>query len=129
MFTSDCRWQRRLAIRYNVGFLEQNINKRRVWRNFIQRSLVVPIFIHSRLLLFEGNALLKCVYSGLMPLSIVFQSYHDSVSLLQGAQCGWVVPIFKHIIRDFPVPFSYVNGCGFHTKGLFSSRVYINNVI
>ena len=24
MFTSDCRWQRRLAIRYNVGFLEQN---------------------------------------------------------------------------------------------------------
>ena len=24
MFTSDCRWQRRLAVRYNVGFLEQN---------------------------------------------------------------------------------------------------------
>ena len=24
MFTSDCQWQRRLAIRYNIGFLEQN---------------------------------------------------------------------------------------------------------
>ena len=24
IFTSDCRWQRRLAVRYNVGFLEQN---------------------------------------------------------------------------------------------------------
>ena len=24
MFTSDCRWQRRLAVRYYVGFLEQN---------------------------------------------------------------------------------------------------------
>ena len=24
MFTSDCRWQRRLAVRYNVEFLEQN---------------------------------------------------------------------------------------------------------
>ena len=24
MFTSECRWQRRLAVRYNVGFMEQN---------------------------------------------------------------------------------------------------------
>ena len=24
MFTSDCRWQRRLTVRYNVEFLEQN---------------------------------------------------------------------------------------------------------
>ena len=77
--------------------------KRKLWQNFIQRGLVVPIFIHSRALLFEENASLKCVYSGLTPLSTVFQSYHDGVWLLQGAQCGFVVPIFIHIIRDFPV--------------------------
>ena len=79
--------------------------QRRLWRNFIQRGLVVPIFIHSRSLLFEGNASLKCVYSGLTPLSTVFQSYHDGVWFLQGAQCGLVVPIFIHIIRDFSVIF------------------------
>ena len=33
---------------------------------------MVPIFIHSRSLLFEGNASLKCVYSGLTPLSNSF---------------------------------------------------------
>ena len=54
-------------------------------------------------LLFEENASLKCVYSGLTPLSTVFQSYHEGVWLLQGAQCGLVVPILIHIIRDFPV--------------------------
>ena len=103
--------------------------QRRLWRNFIQRGLVVPIFIHSRSLLFEGNALIKCVYSGLTPLSTVFQSYHDGVGLLQGAKCGLVVPIFIHIIRDFPVLFIclsfYVNVCGFqlNTIGLFSSCV------
>ena len=88
----------------------------RLWRNFIQCGLVVPIFIHSRSLLFEGNASLKCVYSGLMPLSTVFQSYHDCVWLLQGSQCGLVIPIFIHIIRIslcFYLPFFYVNGCGF----------------
>ena len=64
--------------------------QRRLWRNFIQRGLVVPIFIYmySRSLLFEGNASLKCVYCGLTPLSTVFQSYHDGVWFLQGAQCG-----------------------------------------
>ena len=41
--------------------------QRRLWRNFIQRGLVVPIFIHSRSLLFEENASLKYVYSGLTP--------------------------------------------------------------
>ena len=75
----------------------------RLWQNFIQRSLVDPIFVHSRSLLFEGNASLKCVYSGLTPLSTVFQSYHDGVWLLQEAQCALVVPIFIQIIRDFPV--------------------------
>ena len=78
--------------------------QRRLWRNFIHRNLVVPIFIHSRSLLFEGNASLKCVYSGLTPLSTVFQSDHGGIWLVQGAQCGLVVPIFIHIIRDFPVP-------------------------
>ena len=77
--------------------------QRRLWRNFIQRGLVVPTFIHSRSLLLEGNASLKCVYSGLAPLSTDFQSYHDGVWLLQGAQCGLVVPIFIHIIRDVPM--------------------------
>ena len=77
--------------------------QRRLWRNFIQRGLVVPIFIHSRSLLFEGNASLKCVYSGLTPLSTVYQSYHDGVWLLQIAKCGLIVSIFIHIIRDFPV--------------------------
>ena len=76
---------------------------RRLWRNFIQRGLVVPIFIHSRSLLFEGNASLKCVYSGLTPLSTVFQSYHHGLWLLKRAECGLVVAIFVHIIRDFPV--------------------------
>ena len=58
---------------------------------------------HFRLLEFDGNASLKCMYSGLTPLSTVFQSYHDGIWLLQGAQCGLVVPIFIHIFRDFPV--------------------------
>ena len=53
----------------------------------------------------EGNALLKCVCSGLNPLSTVSQSYYDGVWLLQGAQCGLVAPIFIHIIRDFPVSY------------------------
>ena len=77
--------------------------QRRLWRNFIERGLVVPIFIHSRPLLFEGNVSLKYVYSGLTPLSAVFQSYHDGVWLLQVAQWGLVVPIFIHIVQDFPV--------------------------
>ena len=99
-----------------------------IQRTFIQRGFVVPICIHSRSLLFEAKSPLKCLYSGLTPLSTVFQSYHDDICLLQGAQCGLVVPIFIHIIRDFPVCFYlpfYVNGCGFQpcTKGLFSSRV------
>ena len=59
--------------------------------------------MHSRSLLFEGNASLKIVYSGLTPLSTVFQSYHDGVWLLQGAQCGLGDSHFLHIIRDFPV--------------------------
>ena len=70
--------------------------QRRLWQNFIQRGLVVPIFIHSRSLLFEGNASLKCVYSGLTPLSKVFQSYHDGVWLLQGAQCGLGFPFYTY---------------------------------
>ena len=81
--------------------------QRRLWRNFIQRGLVVPIFIHSRSLLSEGNTSLKCVYSGLTPLSTVFQSYHEGIWLLQGAECGLVVPIFINIIQDFPVLFFF----------------------
>ena len=79
--------------------------QRRLWRNFIQRGLVVPIFIHSRSLLFEGNASLKCVYSGLKPLSTVFQSYHDGVWLLQGAQCGLGGSHFYTYNSGFPCAF------------------------
>ena len=79
--------------------------QRRLWRNFIQRGLVVLIFIHSRSLLFEGNALLKCVYSGLMPLSSVFQSYHDGVWLQQGAQCGLGGSHFYTYNSGFPCAF------------------------
>ena len=79
--------------------------QRRLWRNFIQCGLMVPIFIHSGSLLFEGNASLKCVYSGLTPLSTVFQSYRDGVWLLQGAQCSLVVSHFCTYNSGFPCAF------------------------
>ena len=79
--------------------------QRRLWRDFIQRGLVVPIFIYSRSLLFEGNASLKCVYSGLNPLSTVFQSYHDGVWLLQGAQCRLGGSHFYTYNSGFPSDF------------------------
>ena len=94
------RWKVEFVLKTKMT---QTSIQRRVWRNFTQRGLVVLIFIHSRPLLFERNASLKCVYCGLTPLLTVFQSYHDGVWLLQGAQCGLVVPIFIHILRDFPV--------------------------
>ena len=62
-------------------------------------------FIHSRSLLFEGNASLKCVYSGLTPLSAVFQTYHDGVWLLQGAQCGLGGSHFYTYNSGFPCAF------------------------
>ena len=79
--------------------------QRRLWWNFIKRGLVVPIFIHSRSLLSEGNASPKCVYSGLTPLSTVFQSYHDGVWLLQGAQCGLDGSHFCTYNSGFPCAF------------------------
>ena len=66
---------------------------------------MVSIFIHSRSLLFEGNASLKCVYSGLTPLSTVFQSYHNGVWLLQGAWCGLVAPFFYKYNSGLPCAF------------------------
>ena len=98
----------------------------RLWRNYIQRGLVVPIFIHSRSLLFEGNVSLKCVYSGLTPLSTVFRSYHDGVWLLQGAQFGLGGSHSYTYNSRFPCAFIwlffYVNSCGFqpYTIGFFS---------
>ena len=77
----------------------------RLWWNFIQHGLVVPIFTHSRSLLLEGNASLKCVYSSLMLLIMVFQSYHDSVWLLQGAQCGLGSSHFYTYNLGFPCAF------------------------
>ena len=62
-------------------------------------------FIHSRSLLFEGNASLKCVYSGLTTLSTVFQTYHDGVWLLQGAQCGLGGSHFYTYNSGFPCAF------------------------
>ena len=67
---------------------------------------MVPIFIHSRSLLFERNASLKCVYSGLTPLSTVFQSYHDGVWLLQGAQCRLSGSHFYTYNSGFPCAFT-----------------------
>ena len=92
---------------------------------------MVPIFIHSRSLQFEGNASLKCVYSysGLTLISTVFQLYHDGVRLLQGGQCGLGGSHFYTYNSGFPcafyLPFFYVNGCEFqlYTIGLFSSCV------
>ena len=69
----------------------------RLWRNFIQRGLVVPIFIHSRSLLFERNPLLKCVFW--------FQSYHNGVWVLRDAQCSLLgcclteVSCLRHLTR------------------------------
>ena len=94
------RWKMEFVLKTKMT--KTSIQRSR-WRNCVQRGLVVPIFIHSRSLTFEVNVSLKCVYSGLTPLSTVFQSYHDSVWLLQGAQWGLVVPIFIHTIQDFPV--------------------------
>ena len=65
--------------------------QRRLWQNFIQHGLVVPIFIHSRSLLFEGNVSQKCVYSGLTPLSTVFQS-HDSAGCYRELNADWWFP-------------------------------------
>ena len=103
--------------------------QRRVWRNFIQRGLVAPIFIHSRSLLFEGNVSLKCVLSGLTP-HIRVSSHITTVSgCYRELNAGLLVPIFIHILRDFPVLLFafllYKNGCGLqpYTIGLFSSCV------
>ena len=97
--------------RWKVEFvLETKMTKtsiqHRLWWNFIQCGLVVPIFIHSRSLLFEGNASLKCVYSGLMPLSTVFQSYHDGVwSFIyiynSGFSCAFICLSFMLMAVDF----------------------------
>ena len=78
--------------------------QRRLWRNFIQSDLVVPIFIHSIWLLFEGNAFLKCVHSSLTSHSTVFQSNHDDVWLLQGAKCELGGPIYTYNLA-FPCAF------------------------
>ena len=59
----------------------------RLWRNLIQRSLVVPIFIHSRSLLFEGNASLKCVCSGTSHIKSVSGCYKKLDAHFNGA--GW----------------------------------------
>ena len=65
--------------RWKVEFvLKTNMTKtsiqRRLWRNFIQRGLVAPIFIHSRSLL-ERNASLKCVCSGSSHIMTVSRCY------------------------------------------------------
>ena len=43
--------------------------------------------------------------SGLTPLSTVFQSYHDGVLLLQGAQCGLGGSHFYTCNSGFPCAF------------------------
>ena len=96
------RWKVKFVLKTKMT--ETSI-QRRLWRNILQRGLMVPIGIYSRSLLFEGNASLKCVYSGLTPLSIVFQSYHDGVWLLQWAQCGLGGSHFYTYNSGFPCAF------------------------
>ena len=96
------RWKVEFALKTKMT---KTSIQRRLWRNFIQRGLVVPIFIHSRSLLFEGNVSLTCVYSGLTPLSTVFQSYHDGVWLLKGAQCGLDASHFYTYNSEFSCSF------------------------
>ena len=57
----------------------------RLWRNFIQRGLVVPVFIHSRSLLFEGNASLKGVSSGSSHITTVSGCYRKLNAHFYGA--------------------------------------------
>ena len=59
--------------------------QRRLWRNFIQRGLVVLIFIHSRSLLFERNASLKCVCSGSSDITMVSGCYRKLNAQFYGA--------------------------------------------
>ena len=59
--------------------------QRRLWWNFIQGGLVVPIFIHSISLLFEGNALLKCVSSGSSHITTVSWCYRKLNAHIYGA--------------------------------------------
>ena len=61
--------------------------QRRLWRNFIQRGLVVPIFIQSRSLLFEGNASLKCMCSGSSHITTVSGCYRKLNAHFYGV--GW----------------------------------------
>ena len=97
------RWKVEFVLKTKMT---QTSIQRRLWWNFIQLGLVVPIFIQSRSLLFEGNASLKCVYSGLTPLSTVCQLYHDGVWLLQVAQCGLGGSHFDTYNSGFPCAFS-----------------------
>ena len=61
--------------------------QRRLWRNFIQRGLVVPIFMHSKSLLFqiEGNASLRCVSSGSSHITTVSGCYRKLNAHFYGA--------------------------------------------
>ena len=76
--------------RWNVEFvLKTTMTKtsiqRRLWRNFIQRGLVVPIFIYSRSLLFEGNESLKSVCSGSSHTTTVSGCYRKLNAHFYGA--------------------------------------------
>ena len=96
------RWKVEFVLKIKMT---KTSTQRRLWRNFIERGLVVPIFVHSRTLLFEGNASLKCVFSGLTPLSTVFQSCHNGVWLLQGAHCRLGGSHFYTYNSGFPCAF------------------------
>ena len=68
--------------------------QRRLWRNFVQRGLVVPIYVRSSWLLFEGNASLKSMYSGWHH----FQQFSSRITTVSGCyselNAAWWFPFF-----------------------------------
>ena len=71
--------------------------QRRLWRNFIQCGLVVPIFIHSRSLLFEG----RCFQQ--------FSSHITTYLVATGSSMGLGGSHFYTYNSGFPCAFIYLS--------------------
>ena len=85
--------------------------QRRLWRNFIQRVLVVPISIDSRSLLLEGNASLKRVSSDSSHITTVSWCYRKLSAHFCGATWQnynapdtWYDTIPSHVILTLGRP-------------------------
>ena len=84
---------------------DQNINTTQAMAELYTTRLGGSHFDTFQIIAVEGNVSLKCVYSGLTPLSAVFQSYHDGVWLLQEARCGLGGFHFYTYVSGFPCAF------------------------